>query len=243
MHNARPTRPTRGSGGSARAAQARRSTSRPLRDARLARVPYLDRRMLVDACDLEAPHDRRRRIEKDHRTIAARSCEGEECVQAGAVHEDEPREIESQHLSRRELTDCLRESRRRGEVQLSRQPNTTRMGERRNVKAGHHGSYIPRYRSMYARSPALRVCSRVRLSACLTQTSTMPNVAASTPATRFPRRHRSDEGELELDELDRFPESSPRLRVPTFAVAITTWSTALFLVADERIYDWSSWPL
>ena len=47
----------------------------------------------------------------------------------------------------------------------------------------------------------------------------------------------------ELDELDRFPESSPRLRVPKFAVAITTWGAALFLVADERIYDWSTWPL
>ncbi len=134
----------------------------------------------------------------------------------------------------------------RGAVEKSSSPvspNTTPIGERRNVKAGHHGSYIPRYRSTYARSPALRVCSRVRLSACLTQTSTMPNVAASTPATRFPRRHRSDEGELELDELDRFPESSPRLRVPKFAVAITTWGTALFLVADERIYGWSTWPL
>ena len=80
-----------------------------------------------------------------------------------------PREIESQLLSRRELADCLRESRRRGEVQLSRQPNTTRISERRNVQPGHHGSYIPRYRSTYARYPAIRVCSRVRLSACLTR--------------------------------------------------------------------------
>ena len=47
----------------------------------------------------------------------------------------------------------------------------------------------------------------------------------------------------ELDELDRFPESSPRLRVPRFAVAIAAWGTALFLIADERIYDWSTWPL
>jgi hypothetical protein len=47
----------------------------------------------------------------------------------------------------------------------------------------------------------------------------------------------------ELDELDRFPEFVPRLRIPKFAVAMTTWGTALFLLADERIYDWSTWPL
>jgi hypothetical protein len=47
----------------------------------------------------------------------------------------------------------------------------------------------------------------------------------------------------ELDELDGFPDTSPRLRVPKSAVAITTWSAALSPVADERVYDWSTWPL
>lgn len=44
-------------------------------------------------------------------------------------------------------------------------------------------------------------------------------------------------------ELEEFPDELPRLRVPKVGMAITTWSTAVTLVAYVRLYDWSTWPL
>jgi hypothetical protein len=47
-----------------------------------------------------------------------------------------------------------------------------------------------------------------------------------------------------IGELAEFPaERRPRLGLPKFAAAITTWITALVLAADVRLYDWSTWPL
>ena len=185
---------------------------------------------------------------RGHRTVAARSCEGEECVQAGAVHEDEPREIESQNSSPgANSPDCLRESRRRGEVQLSRQPNTTRMGERRNVKAGDTtGLTFPRYRSTYARSPGLRrVCSRAsRLSACLTLAC--PRGRTSRPALRRRVSHvdtvamRANWSSTSWTDSPSRHRDSVSRRSPWRS---RRGARLLFLVADERIYGWSSWPL
>jgi hypothetical protein len=47
----------------------------------------------------------------------------------------------------------------------------------------------------------------------------------------------------QVAELEEFPERPVSLRLPKFAAAIATWCAAVVLVADERIYDWSTWPL
>jgi hypothetical protein len=46
-----------------------------------------------------------------------------------------------------------------------------------------------------------------------------------------------------VGELAEFPEQPPKLRLPKFAAAITTWITAGVLAADVRLYDLSTWPL
>ena len=84
--------------------------SRCPRPARLnCRVSYLYRRMLVEACDLEATHDRRTWIDENQRSIPPGSRQAKQGMQARAVHEDELGQFELQLVARWKRTDCFRE--------------------------------------------------------------------------------------------------------------------------------------
>ena len=82
-------------------------------------MPDLDRRMLVDAGNLETPHDRRSWMEEHKQTIGSRSGEAENGVQARAVDADYVGEIELQLIARRQRAQRLIELRHRREVQVS----------------------------------------------------------------------------------------------------------------------------
>ena len=45
----------------------------------------------------------------------------------------------------------------------------------------------------------------------------------------------------QLAEDEELPTRSRSYRAPKLAAAIATWSTAVILVADAQLYDWSVW--
>jgi hypothetical protein len=82
-------------------------------------LPYLNGRMLVYACDLEAAHDRRGWVEEYYGTLPPCSCKAQKGVQARAVDEDQLCEIELILVAWWERAESFCESRSRGEVQLT----------------------------------------------------------------------------------------------------------------------------
>ena len=122
-------------------------------------VSYFYRRMLVETCDLEAPHDRRAWIDENQRSIPTSSGYAEQGVQACAIHEDELREFELQLVACRERMDRFREESSRGEVEVSREADAPSVGKRRDVEFRDHGTLHSRRRqdlSVPERRSALR---------------------------------------------------------------------------------------
>lgn len=100
--------------------------------------------MLVEACDLEAAHDGRTRIEEDQRSTPASAGYAKQGVEACTVNEDEVPQFELQLVAGCERADCFGELRSRGEVEISRKADAPCVGKRRNLEFGHHGWFIPR---------------------------------------------------------------------------------------------------
>ena len=46
---------------------------------------------------------------------------------------------------------------------------------------------------------------------------------------------------IQLAEVEELPTRARSYRAPKLAAAIATWSAAVILVADMRLYDWSVW--
>ena len=45
----------------------------------------------------------------------------------------------------------------------------------------------------------------------------------------------------QLSDVEELPRQARSYRAPKLAAAIATWSTAVILVADVQLYDWSVW--
>ena len=101
-------------------------------------LPYLDRRMLVDAGDLQASPDRSGRIDEHDRTIAVeRLCQRHNGVQPGAVEEGKQSEIEMHVALGSQVDQSFLEKRGCSEIKLSVQAQAGDAGEGRNLEHRH----------------------------------------------------------------------------------------------------------